>query len=1309
MADKKIIVTKKANKLDIETVNNLKQISQKLTNIKETIDTKEENKKQTSPKTVNRQQQKRDITKKLLNQNQQNKNILKILQIAQEQIISRKIHRETNKSEKENLDLKTIENVVYELLYEDLHNLLEANTEEIANIVNEKFSNYENQIYNKNNIGSVESLELLLENIYKEISSKPEIIKENNQEVIIPQENKEQLKEQSRNYIDVSYKDTDPRKKFYETTDNLINKIDSLRTKESINDLSDLNNKDNLTQRQPLENLETEKTEEDKDNKNIFKTGMSESEIISNTIFGKAIGWLWKKLDKNKTLNGGGVIGEQTLTQKVMNWAGIGAGAYGAGKIVKGSIGTLSQVGGAMIGAGAKGGLASSLGSLSILTLLKTIGLGTLIGAGGILATNAFADMYKGSKGRETAGIATGRAIGSTSFGAVGGAITAAGGIGLAVKLAGAGGKLGAWAGPWGVAAGALIGGIVGLGISLTKSNREWARDRERESKAIAKYVDDEISIREKKAQELGKAFDKEKEKEKLSDLGRTKYLIETERFESKGQNISKTAENVIIEKNLGVLDEGTMNEVREYLRLVNKKPEDRMVELAHGRYDKLKMTQIPQALKGLDIDKLAKEIKESSNLSVYKLTEIAESNKERKDLARAGIENRAIIPETQKPADIFQNEALAISGGKTSNFGEAYQLAKKSDANINKEYLKEFDTRENFDKYIDQIHQGYTKILEKQSLTNKNENQISPIVDDENSIRKMDEIDTSQAKRDKEMTDILKDIRDGNKDEIKDLASFMQKQYLNLYDSKKLHGSNTSTGSVTPTGPRKAQAQEPDHRNPTITQPVDKRPFPILQSAQEQQEQKNVNTVRDFSNFNPEDPLLKSVAALRTGAEKVMHVDKYGQKLVYSSTVPEYNKDKRRDVEKQFLTKYMAPRLLGKESIVTSNFGYRPENKGVGSTYHKGIDFRAQKGSSVYAFGEGKVIKAGVRNGFGNVVAIELPDGTVTQSAHLDSVGVKVGDIVKQGDFIGYSGGSGTKGGRYNPNSYSPHLDQTFYKDKSLSVAIDPVDYMLKTLNKDYKKYVENPTKQTPSQASQKVETKSNVTPPNYLLKKEEPKQETVENNNIRNAIYNQNVNNGIKERLLEKNNNIVNKEKELNTVVEKQTPIIKDNGVNVKVDSIPGYTQPINPLKPSEVFNNNQNVTRYKEAVNNQIISENKTSNVTNNTTTNNNTKIANNTNKSETMAKAPTLSQSDQAIIEASREMRNVSESVMNSTNINNQNINNINNQNETNNVNGGMSAVPESVVEPSALIPLLIQYMFGIKTDGTNSNQLLPGMV
>ena len=95
---------------------------------------------------------------------------------------------------------------------------------------------------------------------------------------------------------------------------------------------------------------------------------------------------------------------------------------------------------------------------------------------------------------------------------------------------------------------------------------------------------------------------------------------------------------------------------------------------------------------------------------------------------------------------------------------------------------------------------------------------------------------------------------------------------------------------------------------------------------------------------------------------------------------------------------------------------------------------------------------------------------------------------------------------------------------------------------------------------------------------------------------------------------------------------------------------------------------------------------------------------------MAKAPTLSQSDQAIIEASREMKNVSESVMNSTNINNQNINNINNQNETNNVNnGGMSAVPESVVEPSALIPLLIQYMFGIKTDGTNSNQLLPGMV
>ena len=89
---------------------------------------------------------------------------------------------------------------------------------------------------------------------------------------------------------------------------------------------------------------------------------------------------------------------------------------------------------------------------------------------------------------------------------------------------------------------------------------------------------------------------------------------------------------------------------------------------------------------------------------------------------------------------------------------------------------------------------------------------------------------------------------------------------------------------------------------------------------------------------------------------------------------------------------------------------------------------------------------------------------------------------------------------------------------------------------------------------------------------------------------------------------------------------------------------------------------------------------------------------------MAKAPVLTPSEQAQIETSREIKRFSETIT----ANNQNINTVNTQTENIN-NTAMSAVPQSVVEPAQLIPLLIQYMFGIKIDGTNSNQLLPGMV
>ena len=55
---------------------------------------------------------------------------------------------------------------------------------------------------------------------------------------------------------------------------------------------------------------------------------MSESDVINNTIIGKAVNWLWKKLDKKKSgmFGEGSVIPqEKSLSEKVFEFLGMGS------------------------------------------------------------------------------------------------------------------------------------------------------------------------------------------------------------------------------------------------------------------------------------------------------------------------------------------------------------------------------------------------------------------------------------------------------------------------------------------------------------------------------------------------------------------------------------------------------------------------------------------------------------------------------------------------------------------------------------------------------------------------------------------------------------------------------------------------------------------------------------------------------------------------------------------------------------------------------------------------------------------------
>lgn len=83
----------------------------------------------------------------------------------------------------------------------------------------------------------------------------------------------------------------------------------------------------------------------------------------------------------------------------------------------------------------------------------------------------------------------------------------------------------------------------------------------------------------------------------------------------------------------------------------------------------------------------------------------------------------------------------------------------------------------------------------------------------------------------------------------------------------------------------------------------------------------------------------------------------------------------------------------------------------------HHGLDYAAPVGTPVSAIGDGRVIFAGKKGQYGNLVIIRHPNGFKTYYGHLSKfdTGIKGGTKVKQGQVIGYVGSTGLATG--------PHL----------------------------------------------------------------------------------------------------------------------------------------------------------------------------------------------------------------------------------------------------------------------------------------------
>ena len=111
----------------------------------------------------------------------------------------------------------------------------------------------------------------------------------------------------------------------------------------------------------------------------------------------------------------------------------------------------------------------------------------------------------------------------------------------------------------------------------------------------------------------------------------------------------------------------------------------------------------------------------------------------------------------------------------------------------------------------------------------------------------------------------------------------------------------------------------------------------------------------------------------------------------------------------------------------ITSRFGAR-----WGRT-HTGTDISGTTGDSIKAADNGIVITAEYQdNGYGNIIIIDHQNGVHTWYAHLDSIDVKVGDVVQKGNVIGKLGNTGYSTG--------PHLHFEVRKD---GTPVDPAKYL--------------------------------------------------------------------------------------------------------------------------------------------------------------------------------------------------------------------------------------------------------------------------
>jgi murein DD-endopeptidase MepM/ murein hydrolase activator NlpD len=138
---------------------------------------------------------------------------------------------------------------------------------------------------------------------------------------------------------------------------------------------------------------------------------------------------------------------------------------------------------------------------------------------------------------------------------------------------------------------------------------------------------------------------------------------------------------------------------------------------------------------------------------------------------------------------------------------------------------------------------------------------------------------------------------------------------------------------------------------------------------------------------------------------------------------------------------------LPAEQFVLTAPFGNRVHPFTRTNDFHKGLDLSAPQGTPIFAAADGTVtfsgrypLKMGVNWWrFGNVVVLNHADRFITIYAHCDTVNVKPGRKVKQGEIIATVGSTG-----WSTNAHLHYEVRSDLEQPGTYIPIDPRIYIL-------------------------------------------------------------------------------------------------------------------------------------------------------------------------------------------------------------------------------------------------------------------------